>query len=77
VTAIAGEDEDVPLGVRSEVKVRGGTSQASHGRGNNEGEEDRDGEDDVGIEGLTIVLHLKGKDDLVISADLTRGGGLA
>ena len=28
--------------------------------------------DDVGIRGLTIVLHLRGKDDLVISTDLTR-----
>ena len=27
--------------------------------------------DDVGIGGLTIVLHLKNKDDLVISTDLT------
>ncbi|KAK3375154.1 hypothetical protein B0H63DRAFT_482007 [Podospora didyma] len=32
-------------------------------------------EDDVGIQGLTIVLHLKGKDDLVISTDLTRDAG--
>ncbi|KAK0623427.1 hypothetical protein B0T14DRAFT_564787 [Immersiella caudata] len=31
-------------------------------------------EDDIGIQGLTIVLHLKGKDDLVISTDLTRNG---
>ncbi|KAK0722386.1 hypothetical protein B0T26DRAFT_216836 [Lasiosphaeria miniovina] len=29
-------------------------------------------DDDVGIQGLTIVLHLRGKDDLVISTDLTR-----
>lgn len=27
--------------------------------------------DDVGIQGLTIVLHLRGKDDLVISTDLS------
>jgi hypothetical protein len=26
--------------------------------------------DDVGIEGLTVVVHLKGKDDLVINTDL-------
>ena len=34
--------------------------------------------EDVGIQGLTIVLHLKGEDDLVISTDLTKdisGGG--
>ena len=41
---------------------------------------DQEVEDDVGIRGLTIVLHLRGKDDLVISTDLTRevgseGGG--
>ncbi|KAK3380068.1 hypothetical protein B0T24DRAFT_675802 [Lasiosphaeria ovina] len=29
-------------------------------------------DDDVGIQGLTIVLHLRGKDDLIISTDLTR-----
>ncbi|KAM7204055.1 hypothetical protein V8F20_003753 [Naviculisporaceae sp. PSN 640] len=29
-------------------------------------------EESVGIRGLTIVLHLRGKDDLVISTDLTR-----
>ena len=28
-------------------------------------------EEEVGIRGLTIVLHLKGKDDLVINTDLT------
>lgn len=28
--------------------------------------------DDFGIEGITIVIHLRGKDDLVISTDLTR-----
>ncbi|KAK3997229.1 hypothetical protein QBC44DRAFT_376731 [Cladorrhinum sp. PSN332] len=38
------------------------------------GEED---DDDVGIQGLTIVLHLKGKDDLVISTDLTNAGSQA
>lgn len=27
--------------------------------------------DDIGLEGLTIVLHLKGKDDLVINTDLS------
>lgn len=26
--------------------------------------------DDIGLEGLTIVLHLKGRDDLVINTDL-------
>lgn len=27
--------------------------------------------DELGIEGLTIVLHLKGRDDLIIKTDLT------
>lgn len=27
-------------------------------------------QDDIGLEGLTIVLHLRGKDDLVINTDL-------
>jgi len=42
------------------------------------GEDDLLGED-VGIQGLTIVLHLKGEDDLVISTDLTKdiSGGSA
>ncbi|KAK0711188.1 hypothetical protein B0H67DRAFT_278671 [Lasiosphaeris hirsuta] len=31
-----------------------------------------DDDDDVGIQGLTIVLHLRGKDDLVISTNLTQ-----
>lgn len=26
--------------------------------------------DDIGLEGLTIVLHMKGRDDLVINTDL-------
>ncbi|KAI1840792.1 hypothetical protein JX266_012999 [Neoarthrinium moseri] len=30
--------------------------------------------DNLGIEGLTIVMHLKGKDDLVINTDLTQEG---
>lgn len=29
-----------------------------------------EGKDDIGLEGLTIVLHLRGKDDLVINTDL-------
>lgn len=28
--------------------------------------------DDFGIEGLTIVLHMRGKDDLVINTDLEK-----
>jgi hypothetical protein len=32
-----------------------------------------DDDEDTGIQGLTIVLHLKGKDDLVINTDLTHG----
>lgn len=31
---------------------------------------------EVGIEGLTIVMHMRGKDDLVINTDLTREGSL-
>ncbi|KAI8232246.1 hypothetical protein K4K55_005748 [Colletotrichum sp. SAR 10_96] len=31
-----------------------------------------EGDDELGVEGLTIVMHLKGKDDLVINTDLTR-----
>ncbi|GKT47884.1 uncharacterized protein ColSpa_08065 [Colletotrichum spaethianum] len=27
---------------------------------------------DLGVEGLTIVMHLKGKDDLIINTDLTQ-----
>ncbi|KAK1971507.1 hypothetical protein LY78DRAFT_651679 [Colletotrichum sublineola] len=30
------------------------------------------GDNDLGVEGLTIVMHLKGKDDLIINTDLTR-----
>ena len=29
-------------------------------------------DEDLGIQGLTIVMHLKGKDDLVINTDLTQ-----
>ena len=32
-------------------------------------------DEDQGIQGLTIVMHLKGKDDLVINTDLTRDVG--
>ncbi|KAI8966744.1 hypothetical protein F5Y11DRAFT_354108 [Daldinia sp. FL1419] len=32
-------------------------------------------EDDLGIEGVTIVMHLRGRDDLVINTDLTREVG--
>ncbi|KAH8176322.1 hypothetical protein LIA77_04740 [Sarocladium implicatum] len=31
---------------------------------------------EAGIEGLTIVMHMKGKDDLVINTDLTREGSV-
>lgn len=31
---------------------------------------------DVGIEGLTIVMHMRGKEDLVINTDLTREGSM-
>ncbi|KAF6821044.1 hypothetical protein CSOJ01_00479 [Colletotrichum sojae] len=31
-----------------------------------------EGDGELGVEGLTIVMHLKGKDDLVINTDLTR-----
>ncbi|KAK1992029.1 hypothetical protein LX36DRAFT_589257 [Colletotrichum falcatum] len=30
------------------------------------------GDNDLGVEGLTIVMHLKGKDDLIINTDLTQ-----
>ncbi|KAI1464780.1 uncharacterized protein F4812DRAFT_467024 [Daldinia caldariorum] len=36
-----------------------------------DGDEGGDG-DDLGIEGVTIVVHLKGRDDLVINTDLTQ-----
>lgn len=32
-------------------------------------------DEDLGIQGLTIVMHLKGKDDLVINTDLTQNVG--
>lgn len=32
-------------------------------------------DEDLGIQGLTIVMHLKGKDDLVINTDLTQDVG--
>ncbi|WYZ40754.1 hypothetical protein EsH8_IV_001095 [Colletotrichum jinshuiense] len=32
----------------------------------------QDNEDELGVEGLTIVMHLKGKDDLIINTDLTQ-----
>ncbi|KAK0669474.1 hypothetical protein QBC41DRAFT_302446 [Cercophora samala] len=51
----------------------GGTGTGTGGTGTLMVEGDED--DDVGIQGLTIVLHLRGKDDLVISTDLTREGG--
>ncbi|UZP43776.1 hypothetical protein NXS19_011588 [Fusarium pseudograminearum] len=28
---------------------------------------------DIDIEGLTVVMHFKGKDDLVVNTDLTEG----
>lgn len=33
-------------------------------------EADRGQQGDIGLEGLTIVLHMRGKDDLVINTDL-------
>lgn len=36
-----------------------------------------EGDDELGVEGLTIVMHLKGKDDLVINTDLTRASSEA
>ncbi|KAI0128605.1 hypothetical protein BJ170DRAFT_336053 [Xylariales sp. AK1849] len=36
-------------------------------------EQSMEKDDDLGIQGLTIVMHLKGKDDLVINTDLTQG----
>ncbi|KAK0737024.1 hypothetical protein B0T21DRAFT_383093 [Apiosordaria backusii] len=58
----------------------GGPSHRGGGRGGGGGGTgtlmvEGDDDDDVGIQGLTIVLHLRGKDDLVISTDLTREGG--
>lgn len=35
-----------------------------------EGEGQQGQRDDIGLEGLTIVLHLRGRDDLVINTDL-------
>ncbi|KAK4190101.1 hypothetical protein QBC35DRAFT_112098 [Podospora australis] len=56
----------------SEVTNDGSTTASVGGHGIVMVEGD---EDDVGIQGLTIVLHLRGRDDLVISTDLTRESG--
>ncbi|KAK3944740.1 hypothetical protein QBC46DRAFT_337432 [Diplogelasinospora grovesii] len=85
-TIVRGPDEELhhPMPLRHmsskgviETKERGGSSTVTvrrrAGRGSSSrGLLDDDDDDDVGIQGLTIVLHLKGKDDLVISRDLTR-----
>ncbi|KAK4661444.1 uncharacterized protein QC763_702175 [Podospora pseudopauciseta] len=60
-------------GGRRERSSVGGTATGPAGTGTVMVAGDED--DDVGIQGLTIVLHLRGKDDLVISTDLTREGG--
>lgn len=36
------------------------------------GENGVNDDDDLGIEGVTIIMHLRGRDDLVINTDLTR-----
>lgn len=45
-------------------------------RGEDSGAHDGHSCREVGIEGLTIVMHMKGKDDLVINTDLTREGSV-
>ncbi|KAI1808523.1 hypothetical protein F4811DRAFT_570469 [Daldinia bambusicola] len=42
------------------------------GDGGVRGETEDGDDDDLGIEGVTIVVHLKGRDDLVINTDLTQ-----
>lgn len=40
--------------------------------GSARGQDSQQQDEDLGIQGLTIVMHLKGKDDLVINTDLTQ-----
>ncbi|KAK4461434.1 hypothetical protein QBC42DRAFT_329959, partial [Cladorrhinum samala] len=65
-----GSDTTVSTTVTEEHAVIGDIDKVM----DDEEEEGGEEEDDVGIQGLTIVLHLKGKDDLVISTDLTTAG---
>lgn len=61
-------EADISPKANSEVQVEG------VGTRTRDSSSQLDEAEDVGIQGLTIVLHLRGKDDLVISTDLTRGG---
>ena len=74
------QSEDVHAEMRKSgpaLSPRTRTGPKSCGRGmeppQDSGSDREDVDDDVGIRGLTIVLHLKDKDDLVISTDLTHG----
>lgn len=56
--------EELESGSRSSKKIDVGVGEALA----------RHDCDEFGIEGLTIVLHMRGKDDLVINTDLEKEG---
>ncbi|KAK0621366.1 hypothetical protein B0T17DRAFT_617819 [Bombardia bombarda] len=61
-----------PSPKKSSEGIRESESASTRIAGGGRRRTDEEEDDDVGIRGLTIVLHLRGKDDLVISTDLTR-----
>ncbi|KAI0847797.1 hypothetical protein F5Y00DRAFT_253779 [Daldinia vernicosa] len=58
--------------LKAELSTRASLGGADVDYTRRAGEDIANEEDDLGIEGVTIVVHLKGKDDLVINTDLTQ-----
>ncbi|KAK7951735.1 uncharacterized protein PG986_007463 [Apiospora aurea] len=56
--------------LKAEMSTRESFHDADADSARDQGSQQQD--EDLGIQGLTIVMHLKGKDDLVINTDLTQ-----
>ena len=73
--ADGGEDQVEAGRGETAAEIDYGFGHSSQGMEEGHDEDDVDVAVEMGIDGLTIVLHLRGKEDLVISADLTSPGG--
>ena len=58
--------------LKAEMSTRVSFHDADVGSAQEHGAQLQQQDEDLGIQGLTIVMHLKGKDDLVINTDLTQ-----
>ncbi|KAK7989496.1 hypothetical protein PG989_009811 [Apiospora arundinis] len=70
--ALTSEIRQLKAEMSTRVSFHDVDDESARGQGSQQQQQQQQQDEDLGIQGLTIVMHLKGKDDLVINTDLTQ-----